>query len=97
MGDLLELFGVLSVVTGTPLLAYLGYTLIRRFVVRADASPALGPDDARELRLLRERVARLEQAVDVVAVEVERVGEAQRFTARLSGGAPGDGGARGAP
>ena len=30
-----------------------------------------------------ERMARLEQAVDVIAVEVERISEGQRFTTRL--------------
>jgi hypothetical protein len=30
-----------------------------------------------------ERLARIEQAVDAIAVEVERLGESQRFTARL--------------
>jgi hypothetical protein len=29
------------------------------------------------------RLARLEQAVDAIAVEVERIGESQRFSARL--------------
>ncbi len=30
-----------------------------------------------------ERFAQLEQAVDVIAVEVERISEAQRFSAKL--------------
>lgn len=86
MGDVLELFGVLATVTGVPLLAYLAYALIQRHVVHGDGP--LGADEA-ALRELRERMARLEQAVDVVAVEVERVGEAQRFTARLLADRPG--------
>lgn len=32
---------------------------------------------------LEDRLARVEQAIDTVAVEVERIGEAHRFTARL--------------
>ena len=32
---------------------------------------------------LDERIARLEQAVDVIAVEMERVGESQRFLTRI--------------
>lgn len=86
MGDVVELFAVLATVTGVPLLAYLAYALIQRHVVRG-GGPLGG--DAATLRELRERVARLEQAVDVVAVEVERVGEAQRFTARLLADRPG--------
>jgi len=32
---------------------------------------------------LDERIARLEQAVDVIAVEMERIGESQRFLTRV--------------
>jgi uncharacterized membrane protein YfbV (UPF0208 family) len=35
------------------------------------------------LEALEERLERVEQAIDTVAVEVERIGEAHRFTARL--------------
>ena len=52
------------------------------------------PADRRELALLGERMSRLEQAVDSVAVEVERVGEGQRFVTKLMAGdrAPADAG-----
>ena len=33
--------------------------------------------------LLEERITRIEQAVDAIAVEVERVGEGQRFVTKL--------------
>ena len=33
--------------------------------------------------LANERLARLEQAVDAIAVEIERISEGQRFTTRL--------------
>lgn len=33
--------------------------------------------------LVEQRLARIEQAVDAVAVEVERISEGQRFTTRL--------------
>jgi len=39
--------------------------------------PALPPGDAER------RLANLESAIDTIALEVERLGEAQRFTARL--------------
>ena len=42
-----------------------------------------GSATAKRLDALEERLYRLEQAVDTVAVEVERGAEAQRFTARL--------------
>jgi hypothetical protein len=35
------------------------------------------------LEALEERLGRVEQAIDTVAVEVERIGEAHRFTAKL--------------
>jgi hypothetical protein len=37
----------------------------------------------RRLEALEERLGRVEQAIDTVAVEVERIGEAHRFTAKL--------------
>jgi hypothetical protein len=43
---------------------------------RAESAPAIAPvDDS--------RFARLEEAVDSIAIEVERIAEAQRFTAKL--------------
>jgi hypothetical protein len=44
-------------------------------------SPALATASAK--RLTDARLARLEQAVDAIALEMERMWEAQRFTARL--------------
>ena len=35
------------------------------------------------LEALEDRLGRVEQAIDAVAVEVERIGEAHRFTAKL--------------
>ena len=58
----------------------LGYPIIkaltRRFVDRAPVAPPLSPDVA-------SRLERIEQAVDAIAIEVERVSEAQRFQTRL--------------
>ena len=36
-----------------------------------------------ELAKLNERLARMEQAIDAMAVETERISEGQRFTTRL--------------
>ena len=41
------------------------------------------PPSAGLSRDMERQLARLEQAVDTIAVEVERLGEANRFTARL--------------
>jgi hypothetical protein len=42
-----------------------------------------GTASAERLDALEERLARMEQAIDTVSVEVERIGEAHRFTAKL--------------
>lgn len=38
---------------------------------------------SRELEEISARLARLEQSVDAIAVEAERIGEGQRFTTKL--------------
>jgi hypothetical protein len=38
---------------------------------------------------LGDRLSRMEQAIDAIAVEVERVGEGQRFVTRMFDGGPG--------
>jgi hypothetical protein len=61
-------FSVVCVVSVTKILL--------AFIARRAAVPPL-PDD------VRERISRIEQIVETTAVEVERVSEAQRFTARV--------------
>lgn len=51
--------------------------LARRIWVRTGRSPAAAGLDASP------RLQRIEQAVESIAIEVERIGEAQRFTTRL--------------
>ena len=41
------------------------------------------PSQAGDARIDESRFARLEDAVDSIAIEVERIAEAQRFTAKL--------------
>ena len=74
----------LVVIAGTTIvLSAMGmvYSLIRR---RLDRGRSSGGD----LRMLAERLDRIEQGVEAVAVEVERLGEAQRYTTRLLGERP---------
>ena len=63
-----------------------GY-LLPRLAPRRDADGVWrwgrGAEVAGGGALLTDRLARLEQAVDSVAVEVERIGEGQRFVTRL--------------
>jgi heme/copper-type cytochrome/quinol oxidase subunit 2 len=41
------------------------------------------PVPPRELGAINERLERIETAVDAIALEIERISEAQRFSARL--------------
>lgn len=53
--------------------AYLGWRVARRGA----------PQDLDEPRIAEERIAYLQQSVDAMALELERVGEAQRFSDKL--------------
>jgi hypothetical protein len=46
------------------------------------------PYQPREMAAIEERLARIEASVDAIAIEVERAGELQRFTARITEGKP---------
>ena len=46
-------------------------------------APRAGQPDVAGLQEAEERLARLQQSVDAIALEVERIGEAQRFSAKL--------------
>jgi hypothetical protein len=48
-------------------------------------TPAIGEAEVLEASFgdMRDRLQRIEQSIEAVAIEVERVGEAQRFMARL--------------
>jgi hypothetical protein len=53
-------------------------TIAKGWRKRIEKRPTTTMPDA-----IEERLARIENAVDVIAVEVERISEAQRFSARL--------------
>ena len=56
-----------------------GTPIARAFARRMDRRAAAAP----ELASVGERLDRIEQAIETVAVEVERISEGQRYTARL--------------
>jgi hypothetical protein len=58
----------------------LGIPLIRIFAKRMDRRSELPPPPSAEVVT---RLERIEQAVEAVAIEVERIAEAQRFSAKL--------------
>lgn len=51
------------------------FVLIGKRIEAKHAKPSIPPSD--------ERLERIEQAVDAIALEVERISEGQRFTAKL--------------
>lgn len=57
---------------GTPIVRAIARSIERR----SHLPPAIPPD-------LTSRLDRMEQAIDAIAVEVERISEGQRFTTRL--------------
>jgi len=78
--------GVVTIVLGFPIVR-----LITKWLEPRPVPP-------RELSSINGRLERIEAAVDAIAVEVERISESQRFTARLqseqhSPRLPGSGGA----
>lgn len=71
--------GVVFVVLGGPFV----YFMSRRLFGGGKAVAALPADAVEIIRSLDGRLTRLENAVDTIAVEVERVTEGQRFTVKL--------------
>ncbi len=79
--DVLELAQVLAVVGSFVAFGCALFVGMRLALIRT-GNP--GRASRGELPLIDEaRFARLEQAVDAIAVEVERISEAQRFTTKL--------------
>jgi len=72
---------VLVAVTALVSVAYSISTLARAWVVRGKGAKLSG--DSTRTPVAEERFARLEQAVDAIALEVERISEGQRFTTKL--------------
>jgi hypothetical protein len=58
----------------------LGIPLIRAFTRRWERGAQLPPPASPEIT---SRLERIEQAVDAIAIEVERIAEAQRYAAKL--------------
>ena len=65
---------IVSIALGLPLVR----ALVRRWE-RADAAPRV----PREFAQLAQRLERIEQGVEAMAVEVDRISEGQRFTTKL--------------
>ena len=68
-----------AIICGTMLISTVVVSIARAAVAHRRASAL--PDGS--VARIEERLSRIEQAVDAVAVEVERVSEGQRFTTKL--------------
>jgi len=74
-----EAIGIINSFFVTVAVIALGFPLIRALTrrwERAPLPPPTSPD-------ITSRLERIEQAVEAVAIEVERIAEAQRFAAKL--------------
>ena len=74
-----EIVELAKVVFFTITVMVLGLPLIRAFTRRWDR-PVISDKPSAEISA---RLERIEQAVEAVAIEVERIAEAQRFSAKL--------------
>jgi hypothetical protein len=63
----------------TVIVIVIGLPLVRAYVRQKERQPIVGPGD----RERDERLARIETAVETMAVEIERISEGQRFVTRL--------------
>jgi hypothetical protein len=58
----------------------IGVPIARAFARRVERGPSLPPPMSSEVQA---RLERMEQALDSIAIEVERISEGQRFTTKL--------------
>jgi len=54
-----------------------------RFKLLSSVAKSARVSDDRSFARLENRITRLEQAIDAIAIETERIGEGQRFLTRL--------------
>jgi hypothetical protein len=72
------------VLAGLAIIAGTVVSIVRTIVNRRPAEGVGAP----ELRAIEDRLNRIEQAIDSIAVEAERISEGQRFTTKLLSQSP---------
>jgi hypothetical protein len=75
-----EAIEIIKVLCATVVIMVLGVPIIRSFTRRWERGSIAPPPTSPELT---SRLERIEQAVDSIAIEIERVSESQRFVAKL--------------
>ena len=73
---------LIAMIGGFAMMGGLGYAVFSWLKMRR---PGIGAESA---QALHEQIAQLQMSVDAMALEVERISEAQRFTTRLLTEAP---------
>ena len=63
----------------TVIVIVIGLPLVRAFTRRMERNPTLTPGEKER----DERLARMESAIETMAVEIERISEGQRFVTKL--------------
>ncbi len=70
---------LMTLVFGTAVVIVLGLPLVRAYIRRQDRVQTLPPGEGER----DERLARIESAIETMAVEIERISEGQRFVTKL--------------
>lgn len=70
---------LMTLVFGTAMVIVLGLPLVRAYIRRQERVQTLPPGEAAR----DERLARIESAIETMAVEIERISEGQRFVTKL--------------
>ena len=73
MEDIIAIVGFFS----TVIIIAIGVPLVRSYVRRKEAEPVQMP------QLTDSRLARMESAIEAMAIEIERISEGQRFVTKL--------------
>jgi hypothetical protein len=76
MGDLAVLIPIFGILGGVGVVSILTWAHVQQQRLKHGGAPG-------NVESLHERLARIENAIDAMSVEVERISEGQRFTTRL--------------
>jgi hypothetical protein len=80
--NMVMLIPILGIVFGTSAMVILAYPFIRAWAKRVEQRDAPPPMSEH----VDQRLARIEAAVESIAIEVERISESQRFLTKLQAG-----------
>ncbi|HSJ62881.1 MAG TPA: hypothetical protein VK922_03130 [Gemmatimonadaceae bacterium] len=76
MGDVAVLIPIFGILGGVGIVSVLTWAHVQQQKLKHGGGPT-------NVEGLHERLARIENAIDAMSVEVERISEGQRFTTRL--------------